>query len=124
MRKILATGCLYFGQPAMLEYVRNHPGCSQRQMADEARVTAASVATSFKRLENAGLISRRTDTADTRCRRVYITAAGEKELSNCQAAIEEMNVNMLTNISEEELVILKNCLRKMIKNLQNEKTEK
>ena len=123
-RQVLSDGCLHVGQPAMLAYVRSHPGCSQKQMADEAHVTPASVSASFKRLENARLIMRRTDTADTRCNRVYITDAGEKELNNCFAEIQRIDENMFSGICDQDLVTFEKCLKKMISNLQEKQIEK
>ncbi len=117
-RKILQQSSLHVGQPAMLSFVQKHPGCSQKQMADEARVTAASIAASFKRLENAGLISRRADTADTRCNRVYITKAGESELDFCQEALLEIDKTMTDGINRMEIEVIENMLQKMIDNLK------
>lgn len=116
-RQVLSNCSLHVAQPAMLEYVRSHPGCSQKQMADEARVSPASVSASFKRLENARLIMRRTDTADTRCRRVYITEAGERELDDCLAEINDIDADMFRGIDINDLKALERCLRKMIDNL-------
>ena len=116
-RKSLANCCLHLGQPAMLEYVRSHPGCTQKEMADEAGVTPASVAASFKRMENAGFIRRRVDTADTRCNRVYITEAGEKELDACLRALKQLDEDLLQDIDDDALKIMEKCLEKMIQNL-------
>ena len=117
-RQCLSSGCLHLGQPAMLEYVRSHPGCTQKEMADEARVTPASIAASFKRMENAGFISRCTDVSDTRCNRVYITAEGEKALSACLDALEGLDSAMLKGIDSDSLAILQTCLDRMIENMQ------
>jgi len=118
-RKVLSGCCLHIGQPAMLEYIRLHPGCTQKEMADEAHVTPASVAASFKRLENAGLIRRRVDTSDTRCNRVYITEAGERELRECFYALKKLDEDMLAGIDDQSLDILKRCLSKMLNNLSD-----
>ena len=117
-RHFLAEDGLYIGQPAMLEYIRSHPGCTQKDMADEAHVTAASIAVSFKRLENAGFIHRRTDTSDTRCNRVYITEAGERALKSCVQHFQTLNDRMLAGINEEDAAILQKCVNQMLHNMQ------
>ena len=117
-RHFLAEDGLYIGQPAMLEYIRSHPGCTQKDMADEAHVTAASIAVSFKRLENAGFIYRRADTSDTRCNRVYITEAGERALNSCALHFQSLNDRMLDGISDEEAIILQKCVERMLYNMQ------
>ena len=117
MRRELTQHGLHLGQPEMLIYVQAHPGCSQREMAEDAGVTAASIAASFKRMENAGLIRRRSDTADLRCNRVYITQKGEEELASCQAAMQALNARMLDGLSEEEISLLHACMEKISRNL-------
>ena len=62
LRKIqarTATGPLgiHPGQPPLLHYIQDHPGCTQKEAADELDVTPASAAASLKRLEKAGLVT-------------------------------------------------------------------
>lgn len=123
-RNVLSLSSLHVGQPAMLCYVQENPGCSQKQMADEAHVTPASIAASFKRLERTGLISRRADKADTRCNRVYITNAGERELNYCQKELSQIDETMIAGISEQELSCFEEIIQKMIFNLENQMKNK
>lgn len=117
MRQALFQYGLHLGQPEMLCYVKENPGCSQRQMAEDAGVTAASIAASFKRMENAGFIRRRADTADMRCNRVYITQKGEEELQRCLDEMKALNEVMLQGLAEEDLQALKRCMEKINQNL-------
>lgn len=112
-RNILKSSSLHLGQPAMLAFVKENPGCSQKQMADAAQVTPACVAASFKRMERAGLIMRREDTADSRCNRVYITQAGERELNYCQEALETTDQRLLSCLTQEETEQLEYLLQKI-----------
>lgn len=120
VRKVLMQQGLHLGQPEMLLYVRLHPGCSQRQMADDAGVTPASIAASFKRMENAGLIRRRQDTADTRCNRVYITDKGINELEASLRAMDLLNDHMLDGIEPEDLAAFCRCMAQINRNLSPE----
>jgi len=115
---------LHPGQPELLHYIQLHPGCSQRQMAEDAGVTAASIAASFKRMENAGFIRRRADTADLRCNRVYLTERGERELAQCMQELEEINRCMLGSLNEEEMACMETCLEKMTNCLTNAANER
>lgn len=117
LRHALNRYGLHPGQPEMLCYIRQNPGCSQRQMAEDAGVTAASIAASFKRMENAGFIRRRSDTADLRCNRVYLTERGEDELKKCMREMEEINRCMLSGLNETEMACLELCLDKIAENL-------
>ena len=49
-RSLLASSGLHPGQPRMLDYIRCHPGCTQKEAAVELDVTPASAAASLKRL--------------------------------------------------------------------------
>lgn len=124
IRMALTRYGLHPGQPELLRYIQLHPGCSQRQMAEDAGVTAASIAASFKRMENAGFIRRRADTADLRCNRVYLTDRGERELADCMREIEEINRCMLNSLSDEELACVEACLEKMTDCLTNAANER
>lgn len=117
LHRLLKQCGLHLGQPEMLLYVQENPGCSQRQMAEDAGVSAASIAASFKRMENAGLIRRRSDTADLRCNRVYITERGEKALNDCKDQLRQLNRQMLQGLDEEEIDLLLRCLEKINRNL-------
>ncbi|MBQ9197715.1 MAG: MarR family transcriptional regulator [Clostridia bacterium] len=117
MHHMLTQYGLHPGQPEMLCYVQMHPGCSQRQIAEDAGVSAASIAASFKRMENAGLIRRRTDTADLRCNRVYITERGESAIQSCMRDMERLNQQMLQDLNDEEMETLLRCLSKINQNL-------
>ncbi len=117
VRRALLRHGLHLGQPEMLDFIRTHPGCTQKQMADSAGVTPASIAASFKRMESAGLIARHADTADTRCNRVYITEQGEKVLKSSILEISRLNRQMLEGISQEELAVFCRCMKKMCLNL-------
>ena len=118
VRRVLLRRGLHLGQPEMLAFISAHPGCSQKQMADSAGVTPASIAASFKRMESAGLIRRRADTADTRCNRVYITERGESELQSCRQDIEQLNARMLDGIAPEDLEAFCRCIAKICENLR------
>ena len=122
MRQLLLRHGLHLGQPEMLLYVQTHPGCSQRQMAEDAGVTAASIAASFKRMEHAGLIRRRSDTADLRCNRVYITERGESAIQACMEQLKQINQIMLADLDEDDLQALLRCIDKINKNLSQIKS--
>ena len=76
-RSLMADSGLHPGQPRLLEYIRSHPGCTQKEAADELDVTPASAAASLKRLEKAGYVTRTPDEKDARRNQLYITGADE-----------------------------------------------
>ena len=70
-------GCgMFNGQPFMLFHIQCSPGITQKELAREMNITAASVATSVKRLEAADLVRRVPDEWDGRVLHLYLTPGG------------------------------------------------
>ena len=67
---------LHRGQLPILELILAKPGCTQQELAEQLRITPASVAQSTTRLEKAGLIEKRTDPANRRRNWLSATAEG------------------------------------------------
>lgn len=117
LRQALMQNGMHLGQPEMLNFVAEHPGCTQRQIAENSGVTAASIAASFKRMEHSGLIYRQTDEADLRCNRVFISDKGKVALERCKAAVAAINGEMLAGLSDDELHAFCRCMEKINSNL-------
>ena len=60
---------LYAGQMPVLNYLAEHPGCTQVEMADFLQVSPASIALSTKRLQKAGYLTKEVDEDNLRCKR-------------------------------------------------------
>ena len=78
-RKISNCG-LYMGQLPILEYVLQHDGCTQVQVAQMMHVSPPSIATSVKRMQRSGLLKKTMDEADQRRNHLSVTEKGEKIL--------------------------------------------
>ena len=122
VRTAMTAAGLHAGQPMLLEFIARHPGCTQRECAEELDVTAASAAVSLKRLEKAGLVRRSPDPADARCNRLYVTGEGEKRIHLARGALDEMDERMFSGISPEERGHFKALCEKMFDNLADEST--
>lgn len=64
---------LYAGQMPVLNYLAEHPGCTQVEMADFLQVSPASIALSTKRLQKAGYLTKEVDEDNLRCKRLYLS---------------------------------------------------
>ncbi len=111
---------LYPGQPPVLEYIWQHPGCTQKQVADFLRVSSPSIATSVKRMQKAGLLEKETDPENLRCSRLTITELGLKQLDLCWAAFQQLDENAFRGFSQEELEALRSYLARVEENLAGE----
>ena len=76
LQKAASDSGLYFGQLPILQFIHEHPGCTQREIADKIGVTSASVALSTKRMQKSGLLTKEIDSQDLRCNRLELTETG------------------------------------------------
>lgn len=108
---------LYYGQPMILEFITAHPSCTQKELAHGLHISPASAATSLKRLEKAGLITRTADESDTRKNRLSLTQNGISALKRFRNICDETDCRMFRGFSEKEQETLKNLLERLYKNL-------
>lgn len=101
----------------LMAYVLEHPGCTQGEVADWLYISAASVATSCKRLEQEGLLERRVDPVNRRKNQLFVTAAGEELTAQKQAMFQRVNQRAFADIDEGDLVVVSRVLDKMMDNL-------
>ena len=121
-RGVFAQAGLHPGQPPLLEYIRDHPGCTQKEAADELDVTPASAAASLKRLEKAGLVARQMDSRDARRNRLTLTPEGQEKLEANRRAFDALDKQMLSGLTETEIAAFQKTCEKMFDNLADEST--
>src|SRR5437763_15867699 len=76
---------LYVGQEMLLKCLWNQGGLSQKEIADLMGIQAATATRMVIRMERSGFVERRTDPADQRVWRVYLTDLGRR----LRSAVEE-----------------------------------
>ena len=125
LRRIQARGVmgetgLHPGQPRLLQFIWDHPGCTQKEAADELDVTPASAAASLKRLEKAGLVLRQPDQKDTRRNQLFITDRGMAQMEENKRQFARLDERMFQGMSEEEVEAFRRACEKMFDNLADE----
>lgn len=114
----IVSGCgLYMGQHPALEYIYRHDMCTQRELADYLSVSPASVAVSVKRLEKAGYITRRCDENDMRSNRLSVTEKGREVTEKCRQSFDEIDGEIFSDFSDEEMKALCSYLDRLIFNI-------
>ena len=108
---------VYYGQFPVIETVRRHDGCTQKELADMLMVSPASIAVSTKRLEKSGLLTRKTDENNARCNRISITEQGIKASDCCRAIFTKVDSQAFEGFSDAELDEFTNYLDRIIVNL-------
>lgn len=78
--------------PRVLEYIRNNPGCTTRQMADYFQVSQGSISSSVQQLMEKGYIYREPPILpDKRFRRFFVEMKRNEFLEFHRAFLEEMH---------------------------------
>ena len=119
-RGLMADSGLHPGQPRLLDYIRAHPGCTQREAAEELDVTPASAAASLKRLEKAGLVRRMKDDRDTRRNRLFLTPSGEHRMEEHCRRFDLLDEKMFRGMTADEVEAFRRACEKMFDNLADE----
>lgn len=122
MRRVIGDGIttqagLQRGRLPVLDYVRFHEGCSQREIADFLHVTPASITVTVRRMEQDGLLTRTPDAQDQRVMRIHATPLGQKKAEACREAFGRVDALMLRGLSDEEIEHLRATLEKLFDNL-------
>mgnify|MGYP003307215107 CR=1 FL=1 len=108
---------LYFGQPAILEFILQNKDCTQKELAEHLHISPPSVATTLKRMEKAGFIKRIEDESDTRKKRLTATEKGENALHNFRKICDETDSQLFINFTEEEKEQLMSYLKRLNSNI-------
>lgn len=106
------------GQLPVMRAISMNEGITQRELASAIHVKPPTIAVTIKRMEKSGFICRKTDRADLRVCRLYLTEEG-KALSKKLKALMEQNEKVLTKgFSEEELAQMKGYFGRIIQNIK------
>ena len=117
LKKSQAFG-LYVGQPQVLNYIRQHPGCTQIEIAENLSVSSASIAFSTKRLQKAGFLQKQINSLNMRCNKLYVTPEGEAILDKFRGVFDEMNLAMFEGFTEDELNCLADFAERVNRNME------
>ena len=101
----------------LMAYILEHPGCTQGEIADFLYISAASVATSCKRLEKEGLIERRVDPVNRRKNQLFVTAEGEALTKEKRAMLDRVNARAFEGVDEADKAAFARVLDRMMDNL-------
>ncbi len=115
---------LYFGQPAIIEYISYNNGCTQKELAEYLHVSPASVATTLKRMEKAGFIARVEDRGDSRKKRLMVTEKGVNAFRDFRKVCDETDKQVFLGFTDEEKEMLMGFLKRLNMNIaDNEMTK-
>ena len=93
------------------------PGLTQKEIADKVGVEGATLVPIIDKMEKEGLLKRKLDSSDRRINRIYLTTKADslwESMIECALRIRKSSIK---NISESDIQITLETLRKISKNL-------
>jgi DNA-binding MarR family transcriptional regulator len=108
---------LYRGQPPVLRVLHEQEGMTHTELATRLRLTPATMTKMLQRMEKAGFVQRRPDSADQRVSRVYLTDAGRAIHAQALVVLGRLAEETLCDMTIEERVVLRRLLLQVLKNL-------
>ncbi|NLM64619.1 MAG: MarR family transcriptional regulator [Firmicutes bacterium] len=115
--RMLKQKGLYPGQARCLMILRHDDGIPQHDLARRLHVSRPTVTVMLQRMEQAGLIVRRSDESDQRITRVYVTDEGRAFQSKIDDVLRQFIGSGIGRMPKEDQVELERLLRSLGENL-------
>ena len=116
MEQLKDTG-LTLGQPKVLDYLKDHDGASQKEIAAGCLIEAGSLTSILNRMEEKGLIERKMLNGNRRTFHIFMTESGKKNQKLVEETFEKIEETALNNVSEEELKVFMEIFLRIYRNL-------
>ena len=107
-------------QPWILDYLAEHDGCIQRQLAERAHFDPASITSALVRMEEQGMVRRESVPGDRRALRVYLTEKGKEKQRYVQQVFTDIEEIALRGFDAQERAQLEAFLERIQDNMKKE----
>ena len=111
------------GQPKVVDYLREHGPCRQRELADYFEVDPAAVSRMVEALQKGGFVVRRADQGSRRGDLLELTPRGVEAAHAWEDRCREAEERMLRGFSSEERERFADYLDRAYRNLKEGKEE-
>ena len=119
MEQLKDTG-LTLGQPKVLDYLKDHDGVSQKEIAAGCLIEAGSLTSILNRMEEKNLIERKMLNGNRRTFHIFMTEEGKKKQQLVSEAFSEIERKAVEGISKEEMEGFLSVYQKIYANLLDE----
>ena len=120
MEQLADTG-LTLGQPKVLDYLKDHDGASQKEIAAGCLIDAGSLTSILNRMEEKGLIERKMLNGNRRTFHIFMTESGKKNQKFVEEAFKKIEKTALNGISVEEQKLFMDIFCRIYRNLADMK---
>ena len=115
LAKLKSTG-LTSGQPKVLDYLKDHDGASQKDIAHGCHIEPGTLTTLLNRMEETGLVERRMIGGNRRSYYIFMTDKGKSKLNLVTGAFLELEEEAFRDISADDRADFMNLFQKIYKN--------
>ena len=116
LEQLKDTG-LTIGQPKILDYLKEHDGSNQKEIAKACFLEAGSLTTILNKMEEKGLNERRILNGNRRSFHIFLTAVGKEKQQLVDTAFSEIEKKALADISEKEFEQFMSVYHRIYSNL-------
>ena len=105
-------------QPKVLDFLKEHDGAVQKDIAKGCHIEPASLSTILTGMEKSGLITRETNENNRRNLYIYMTDKGKAICEQVTEHFSQIEKKALSGFTEEEIENILTYLTKIHKNLE------
>ena len=120
LTRLKDTG-LTIGQPKVLDYLKDHDGAGQKDIARGCHIEPGTLTTILNRMEDAGLVERRMLNGNRRSLYVFLTEKGKEQLKLVTEAFSGMEKEAFRGISETERKTFMDLMLRVYENISSRK---
>ncbi len=117
--KLKSSG-LTLGQPKVLDYLKDHDGAGQKEIAAACHVDPASITAILNGMENKGLIERRHLNGNRRSSYVFLTEKGRQMQQKVEQSFQQIEETAFADIPEHTRQEFLQTFKQIYQNLQKE----
>lgn len=108
---------LTMGQPKVLDFLKDHDGASQKEIAASCLIEAGSLTSILNRMEERGLIERKILNGNRRTFHIFLTDQGKKGQKIVEETFIDIEEAAFQAISKEEITAFMKTYEKIYENL-------
>lgn len=98
---------------SVLTLIAHNPGITSRQICAALDILPPNLVGMIKGLDQRGLIERRPHPSDRRAQGLHLSPTGKKLQKNAQATATQLEIDVASRLSAEELATLKDLLQRV-----------
>lgn len=107
---------LTIGQPKVLDYLKDHDGAEQKDIAQGCHIEPGTLTSLLNRMEESGLVERRMLNGNRRSFFVFLTEKGERQLELVTQAFEGIEEKAFRGIPETDRETFMNLFLRIYNN--------